>query len=66
MARSTHATMSVPKEVRDTCQRLSIELTGPAGRRVTLADVLAAALVLADAQRDRLLKELTKPKDDQK
>ena len=58
MARATYATISVPREIRDELRRLAINHTTDAGRVLTLADVISAALTMAveqpDAFRDAL------------
>jgi hypothetical protein len=56
-----YITLSLTTEARDLLRSLTLDLTTPTGRRLTMSEVLIAALELASLHRTELLETLTTP-----
>jgi len=56
---ANYTAVSLKIEARDALRRAALDLTSPVGRRVTISEVLLAALAVAERHRDELLAELT-------
>ena len=54
-----YVAVSLKSEARDALRRAALALTSPVGRRVTISEVLLAAVAVAERHRDELLAELT-------
>ena len=50
-----HITMSITPAARDALRTATLDLTTPAGRRLTMSEVLLAALAVAGRHREEVL-----------
>jgi hypothetical protein len=54
-----YVSVGLTPQARDLLRSMTLDLTTPAGRRLTMSEVLIAALELASLHRDELLGALT-------
>jgi len=62
--KQTQPTVRVTAETHALAQRLAIDLTAGAGRRLSMTEILAAAVVMASEDREGLLSRLTAKAND--
>lgn len=59
--KTPYVSVNLTKPARDTLRQTTLDLTTPAGRRISMSDTLIAGLQIANTHRNELLAALKDP-----